>query len=379
MLRELLALFDTSAGPGEMAVPFCTEGAELEAGVAWATWTPGEGGAPDPEVRVPAGEWRCAVPLSSAGALARDRAVWRRGPEGLWVRVDPAAGIRPHEVLLVSAADGGYDPVAGFDPALREPVPGCPMLLTPAETELLAAQTAADEPVGEAPGQRPWQTLGSHSQEVRDQAAALLALLAPSVPAGATASAVAAGYLHDVGKAHVTWQDALCALAPDDDQEMVKAGRPWAKSGNGAYGRLEFAAGVSFLHELASLLLIDAPLRDLLGAAPDADLCRYLVLAHHGRLRLRVREPSGAGAEPGPRVIYGLEQGATSEVPPILGRPPATLTVDLDQFGDGSDDSKWCETTRDLLARYGPFVLAWLETVVRVADWRASGHRDLPD
>jgi CRISPR-associated endonuclease/helicase Cas3 len=28
--------------------------------------------------------------------------------------------------------------------------------------------------------------------------------------------------------------------------------------------------------------------------------------------------------------------------------------------------------------RYGPFVLAYLETLVRVADWRASGGRELP-
>jgi hypothetical protein len=27
---------------------------------------------------------------------------------------------------------------------------------------------------------------------------------------------------------------------------------------------------------------------------------------------------------------------------------------------------------------YGPFILAYLETVVRIADWRASGGKDLP-
>jgi hypothetical protein len=32
---------------------------------------------------------------------------------------------------------------------------------------------------------------------------------------------------------------------------------------------------------------------------------------------------------------------------------------------------------RGLLDRYGPFVLAYLETVVRIADWR-SGRRELP-
>jgi CRISPR-associated endonuclease/helicase Cas3 len=77
-------------------------------------------------------------------------------------------------------------------------------------------------------------------------------------------------------------------------------------------------------------------------------------------------------------VIYGLEQGAVSEIPPILGQSPATLAVDLEQFGDGSDRSSWGKAVAGLLDRYGPFVLAWLETIVRIADWRASGGRELP-
>src|SRR5579862_3336133 len=71
---------------------------------------------------------------------------------------------------------------------------------------------------------------------------------------------------------------------------LVAAGRPWAKSATA--GPLEFAGGVSFRHELASLLLIDGPLRPLLAASPDPDLTRYLVLAHHGRLRVRVGDQS---------------------------------------------------------------------------------------
>jgi hypothetical protein len=288
-MRELLALFDTDGVACDEASPFCVEG-DPQVGVAWATWTPGEDGAPAPEVRLPAGEWRCAVPLSAAGELARSRAVWRWDPDGRWKRVCDVAEVRPYSVLLVSASDGGYDTVRGLDPAAREPVAGCPVLRTPEE---MTASQAAEVP---AAVPRRWKTLDVHSQEVRDQAAALLAVLRPAVPAAAASSAIAGGYLHDAGKAHQTWQDALCALAPAGDQAIVAAGRPWAKSGHGADGRLEFAGGVTFLHELASLLIIDSPLRGLLSAAPDADLCRYLVLAHHGRLRMRVLEPEAPRA-----------------------------------------------------------------------------------
>ena len=61
----------------------------------------------------------------------------------------------------------------------------------------------------------------------------------------------------------------------------------------------------------------------------------------------------------------------------MLGQPATTLTVDLAQFKpDGN--SPWTRSVHGLLDRYGPFVLAYLETVVRISDWRASGARELP-
>jgi len=78
-------------------------------------------------------------------------------------------------------------------------------------------------------------------------------------------------------------------------------------------------------------------------------------------------------------VILGLVHAAATDVPPILGQAAATLTVDLAQFGDDSDGGgAWAKTVARLLATYGPFRLAYLETLVRIADWRASGGRELP-
>ncbi len=185
-------------------------------------------------------------------------------------------------------------------------------------------------------------------------------MLAPSIPPEAARSAIIAGYLHDLGKAHEIWQDAICAVADEEDRARIEAGRPWAKSGGN--GPLLFADGVAFRHELASLLLIDGPLAALLAESPDPDLTKYLVLAHHGKLRFQVRErtprltpsvppvdlgPSGhrapAGGQPSANEIRGLRQGATSAIPAMLGQPATTLTVDLDQFQpDGN--SPW---TRD--------------------------------
>jgi CRISPR-associated endonuclease/helicase Cas3 len=379
---DFVGLFDTSpdlSGADVDIAPYVRDAEDLDAEVAWASWTPGEDGAPAWDIKAPPGEHRCRVPLGDVAKLARERAVWRLDQAaGAWMKItapgQPPA--RPGEVLLVNAGDGGYDQETGLDLAARGPVPDCMFLSTVAELAAAAEDSNAPDPASMQ--QRAWLSLDQHSNDVRDHVQALLNVLKPALPEGAADSAVLAGYLHDAGKAHETWQDALCRLAPADQEEVIATGRPWAKSA--VSGGLEFAGNVAFRHELASLLLIDGPLHGLLAASPDPDLTRYLVLAHHGRLRVQVRDPADLTIPPpgeaGQRTILGLEHGKTTDIPAMLGQAPATLTVDLDQFSLGADRS-WTRTVLGLRDRYGPFVLAYLETLVRVADWRASGGKAL--
>lgn len=370
--EDLAALFDThNARSGDVDIaPYVRDAEDLDAEVAWATWTQHADGAPDAEVRGPAPEYRCRVPIGSVVSLAADHTVWRFDhAAGQWT---PLTGDQPRpragEMFLVNAADGGYDGDRGFDPGSRRPVADSPELLTQDEAAERAAAVTAVADV--AP--RLWQSLDEHSERVRDHAAALLAALAPRVSREAATAAVVASYLHDAGKAHPIWQDALCALAADEEHDAIAAGRPWAKSGMTAKaGRLEFATGPGFRHELASLLLIEGPLHDLLAASPEPDLTRYLVLAHHGQLRTQV-------GNVGDREILGLKQGKASGIPAMLGQPASTLTVDLAEFAAEGPQS-WANTVLALRDKHGPFVLAYLEALVRVADWRASGGIKLAD
>ncbi len=377
---DLIGLFDTApdlSGADIDIAPYVRDAEDLDVQLAWADWEPEEDdGRPPTDGKAPSAQWRCRVPVGRVNALIRDVPVWRLDQVAdRWTRVYPQARARPGEVLLIRAADGTYDPELGFDPAARGPVPGCPDLVTAADPatgveDAYRADSASTEQ------QRGWISLEQHSRETRDQAAALLSALRPRLTDDAKEAVVTAAYLHDVGKAHEIWQDPLCSLAPPERKDEIDAGRPWAKSGG--TGLLQFAGGVAFRHELASLLILDGPLRDLLAGAPAPDLVRYLVLAHHGKLRVQVRDPGDLAVlvpgEASEHKLLGLQEGSTTRIPPLLGRPPTELTVDLDQFQLGGVRS-WTRTVLGLRDRFGPFVLAYLETLVRMADWRASNTR----
>jgi CRISPR-associated endonuclease/helicase Cas3 len=377
---DFLAFFDTSpdlAGNDLDVAPYIRDAEDLDAQLAWATWESTDG-RPPADAKTPSAEYRCRVPLGKVAEFARSIPVWRLDQvAGTWVRVTPQARARPGEVLVVSATDGGYDPDTGFEASAKGPVPSCPALSTRSEP-----RTGTEDPYGKDSSnvqQKRWLSLDQHSEDVRDRVTELLAAIQPDLPDGAAVSAVVAAYLHDAGKAHKTWQDALCDLAADERKDEIQAGRPWAKSGGD--GQLRFEGGVNFRHELASLLLLDGPLRLLLAEAPDQDLVRYLVLAHHGKLRMQVRDPGDLAVlspdEAAEKKILGLEHGKTVDIPAMLNQPASQLTIELDQFELGNDPS-WTRRVSELLDRYGPFRLAYLETVVRVADWRASASPTAP-
>jgi CRISPR-associated endonuclease/helicase Cas3 len=140
---------------------------------------------------------------------------------------------------------------------------------------------------------------------------------------------------------------------------------PGGEDGNGG-------ARPHFRHELASAL---AWLNNS-GEEADADLIAYLVAAHHGKVRMSLRALPGEKepSESDRLFARGIWDGDSLPEVDLGGRvlPSTILDLSLMELGMGDQGPSWTDRTQRLLERYGPFRLAWLESLLRVADWRAS-------
>lgn len=361
--RDLLDLFDTApdlSGSDLDVSRFIREGDELDCAVFWRRW---RGERPDATVVDAVSDELCPVPVGELRKLVDGgRPAWCWDPvDARWRRLS-GRDLRPGMTVLLSAESGGYSAEAGWDPHSGQPV----------------------EPVAEVGDAEPdanwadplsrsshWVALERHVLDVRRHAALIADAALPLLPGEVKEALSQAALWHDAGKALPRFQEMLLAGTDDDAERERRRGTLWAKS-----ARLVPPAVRNPRHELASALaLLQAGLLvDRLGQ-PWADLCLYLVAAHHGKARLTIRPwPQD---EPG-RQILGVQEGDMLPQIRLDGHllPPLELRLDPLRMGDTQSGPSW--SARMLALRdgpdLGPFRLGQLEAALRAADWRASAE-----
>lgn len=299
----------------------------------------------------------CPVSMSQAGDL-HNRGAWfwdtlgNAKRSGVWAKLDRKP--RPGMTLLLRAADGGYDEAIGFDPGLKKPpVPTlAPQRDGEKETFSEDWRSHQNKPV----------LLVDHLAHVAQHAGMLCAAVGETTHKG---SIVRAGRWHDLGKSHPVFDATMhaCGLAPHGYL---------AKSPCKASHSRKF-----FRHEVASMLAWLAQH----DAEPDANLIAYLILAHHGKVRMSLRAMPTEVAEKGvKRFARGIWEGI--DILPAIEfdgerSHESHLKLALMEIGFGEQGASWTERSLKLLEDHGPFRLAWLETLVRLADWRASREEQL--
>jgi CRISPR-associated endonuclease/helicase Cas3 len=357
--RDLLHLFDTEpdlAGHDIDVSRFVRGSEDRDVAVAWRSL-----GAEAPPADAPAlrREELVNVPAHAVKKLLekRDKDIqgWRwDGGDGRWVEVDPRR-LYPGMTVLLPVAAGGYDADLGWTGVPSD---------RPQPVHVSGPPNDEDDRDPLAVGCNRYVTLLQHAEDVAEE-------LSRMRPVGGDVPwdeiGVAARW-HDLGKVHPVFQEMLTANLEEGDERRFTG--PWAKSDGVHSGRSQRRG---FRHELASAL----------GwlAQGGGDLEAYLIAAHHGKVRTSLRarpgEPRGRKeGEPVPvRFAHGVWEGDELPAQDLGGGTRfagARLTLAVMEMGAVDGSAPWSDRVIGLLERYGPFRLAFYESLVRIADWRGS-------
>jgi CRISPR-associated endonuclease/helicase Cas3 len=431
--REFDELFDTTpdlTGADIDISPFIRSGDERDVSVFWIDIPAALKGArvpSPPKDRKPSRQELCSVPFLAARnwlcgkqtkekpaprLLASRRAwVWD-WIDGEW-KVAERAALIPGVVVCVAADTGGYRDDRGFDPECKDPVSIVGALPKTAQDE------ADDlEDTEELSAAAAYKTIATHNAEVGQLAAQIVAGL---VTKRLAELIELAGRWHDLGKAHPAFQAIIeargayptrvdLAKAPDDAWQTPCLYR----SADGETRR-------GFRHELASCLALFAVLHTyepthaaLLGpwaqalelagdsevpapvaekseatdlekqvlacTAEEFDLLAYLVLAHHGKVRVALhagpKDQEYVARDDRGLPIRGVREGDVLPAISLDGLhtlSPLRLTLAPAALGLSPITGRsWRERTAALLRAHGPGSLAYLEALLIAADRRAS-------
>ncbi len=267
-----------------------------------------------------------------------------------------------------------------------------------------------------------WQTIASHGLQVGEEVECIAKGVAPSE----ARLLHLAGRWHDLGKAHPAFQGSIQAHDRPERDDIAKApDRAWPCSPNNMYRIDVTDQRRGFRHELASALGLFGVLQrhdsqhpallgpwrewfDAMGdahttedstcgavtakptaieqeildlAAAEFDLLAYLVCAHHGKVRMAWHaSPADQKADDRRLRIRGVREDDILPPLPLADAAgkfqelPATA-LDLSPSEAGLSvrtGRSWTERVLNLVERFGPFTLAWLEALLRAADQRAS-------
>jgi CRISPR-associated endonuclease/helicase Cas3 len=375
--KDLLDLWDTTpdlAGNDLDVSRYIRESEDTDLQVYWREWNEKEGPPVDPDAFPgPARDELCSVGIGRmvdflTKLKKEGREAWKWNPlDRTWETIRPNEA-RPGMVLLLHCKAGGYDPLLGWTGEVKG---GAVPEHRPSQA--LPREAMDEERTGEP------EALLIHLEQVAQSAAAIRGSIGETLGDIPWDGIVTSARWHDVGKAHPAFQNALF---PEEELPKRRS-ELWAKSGGRGRPRYRVLNGddprlsgqrIGFRHELASAL---AWLK-LNPKHEQRDLIAFLIAAHHGKVRGSIRSLPNERPHPDParRFARGIWEG--DKLRPLLGyfEEPVELSLELMELGENDGQPSWLARVLRLRDEYGPFRLSYLESLLRVADWRASGGKD---
>ena len=370
--KDLIELFDTSpdlSGNDLDVARFIRDSDNRVIQVAWREVKDGQ-----PVGDSPHSAELCGVPIAEFRRRLKNHRAWYldhlcRDRDRPWVRCKPE-DLRDGLVVVLDASNGGYDPEIGWNRNSRQPVE----VVTVEMSQSLAVEHKLDEDVavGDDPASlsNSWYPLAAHLIDVEHECQKLLqSFKADGISAEMRQAVILAGRYHDIGKASHVWQEAALDTADEQDRMRLAESGPYAKTDNCKRLRLKRCF---FRHELASALALMNEGQVVLKNLRERDLAVYLIASHHGRVRLSIRRlPEEYNTDNSETTVLGIVP--EDELPKVIVNgstvPHSHLTIP-----EGKDRYERRMLALRDRADLGPFRLAFLELIVRSADWQASRY-----
>jgi CRISPR-associated endonuclease/helicase Cas3 len=380
--RDFEELFDTDtdlSGYDLDISPYIRDGDDMSVSLFWRQVGDGD------DERItgerPRRDKLCAAPLGAelrAWLVPKNRVprVYIEDPlasrEKNWVRLDRSGRrLRPGLTLLLDVGVGGYHDELGFVGALGttpvEPVAHADTVVgSPAGNDADLDATTEDD--RQSFGFAEAVPLEYHLNDVAQAAKEIADIV--GLPANQATALHRAGAWHDLGKAYAPFQTLLGRmpggplLAKSIEGRAPRSRRVQAeKEGLHKYFRHELASALAFLQQH--------------DGEPGADLVAFLIAVHHGKVRmgLRALPQEERPKKSALRIARGVQDGDLLPQLRCGEEVSNSITLDLGPMEMGEDEygrPSWSARTQALLAKYGPFRLAYLEALIRMADWRAS-------
>lgn len=356
--KDMLELFDTTPdllGNDLDISRFVRSSDDTDVFVYWRSFE----NAPTADMPVPSQEEICSVPISwMKGYLTESKAWAWDYIDGGWTTLSSTEirSLRPGSVLLLDRKNGGYSDAMGWTGS-KEDIPSVIV-----NQEAIGADSQKkDSYLGNR-----WITLADHTAHVVRETMELSELC----PAEFRNAVIEAAKWHDVGKSHEAFQSIFQKEGAPHEGVWGKGVRSQGSQYHTLNKDGEKQARPFFRHELASALAHMA----YMGRSADKDLTTYLVAAHHGKVRTSIRSiPSERGPSRDALFARGVWDGDIIQYPEAFENE---IRLDLSPLRMGS--ASWTSMALGLrdAPNIGPFRLSFLETLLRVADWRASGKED---
>jgi CRISPR-associated endonuclease/helicase Cas3 len=287
----------------------------------------------------PCGEELCRIPVYELDKLLKNSQGWIWDHlENKWAK---AGKCRSGVPVMLDLSAGCYTPEMGWALSQKQQV-------EPVLCKSISNEANDDDPdsVNES------VTIACHTESV----VGVLRDLCTQLNISSHEHLETAARWHDAGKVHWAFQGRF-----GNESSGIQAKGKWT------IPRRAFPR-TGFRHELASAIA--------LLENGGSDLSAYLVAAHHGKVRLSIRSlPIEKPPETGVRYARGIYDGDVLERTELgsgVVMPETKLKLDLMELGGGGNHASWLERTLKLRDIYGPFLLAYFEAVLRIADWRAS-------